>query len=147
MKKFLFIFLFIIGGLSIYGQTKVISGRVIDEQGQAIPYVNVVLLNKADSAFISGTVTGEDGVFRLEASNPSQQMLKYSSVGYAECFSAAQDTSIVLPQAAYAIGEVSVSGARPVYRRIQQFAAKHRHGQRCIETIARRHHHGNGRGI
>ena len=116
MKKFLFIFLFIIGGLSIYGQTKVISGRVIDEQGQAIPYVNVVLLNKADSAFISGTVTGEDGVFRLEASNPSQQMLKYSSVGYAECFSAAQDTSLVLPQAAYAIGEVSVSGARPVYR-------------------------------
>ena len=29
-----------------------ITGRVIDEQSQPIPFVNVVLLNRADSAFI-----------------------------------------------------------------------------------------------
>ena len=37
-----------------------ITGRVIDEQSQPIPFVKVVLLNRADSAFIMGTVTKDD---------------------------------------------------------------------------------------
>ena len=36
-----------------------ITGRVIDEQSQPTSFVNVVLLNRADSAFIMGTVTKE----------------------------------------------------------------------------------------
>ena len=34
-----------------------ITGRVIDEQSQPIPFVNVVLLNRADSAFMRPTAT------------------------------------------------------------------------------------------
>ena len=34
-----------------------ISGRVIDEQAQPMPFANVVLVNRADSAFIPDFVT------------------------------------------------------------------------------------------
>ncbi len=51
-----------------------ITGRVIDEQSQPIPFVNVVLLNRADSAFIMGTVTKDDGTFTIETDRTLKAM-------------------------------------------------------------------------
>lgn len=42
-----------------FAKTKDVSGRVIDEQGQPLPFVNVVLLSLPDSTFIQGAVTDE----------------------------------------------------------------------------------------
>ena len=42
-----------------FAKTKDVSGRVIDEQGQALPFVNVVLMSLPDSTFIQGAVTDE----------------------------------------------------------------------------------------
>ena len=39
------------------------GGRVIDEKGEPIPFVNVVLLSLPDSAFVQGATTDTDGVF------------------------------------------------------------------------------------
>ena len=58
-----------------------ITGRVIDEQSQPMPFVNVLLLNRADSAFIVGAVTKDDGTFTIE-SGRNNGLLKVSSVGY-----------------------------------------------------------------
>ena len=58
-----------------------ISGRVIDEQSQPIPFVNVVLVNSVDSAFIAGAVTKDDGTFSI-ATDRNDGLLKVSSVGY-----------------------------------------------------------------
>ena len=52
-----------------------ITGRVIDEQSQPIPFVNVVLLNRADSAFIMGTVTKDDGTFTIETDRNDELLL------------------------------------------------------------------------
>ena len=58
-----------------------ISGRVIDEQSQPMPFVNVVLVNRADSAFVAGAVTKDDGTFSI-STNKQDGLLKVSSVGY-----------------------------------------------------------------
>ena len=43
-----------------------ITGKVVDEDNTPLDFVNVVLLNKNDSRFISGTITNEDGSFLFE---------------------------------------------------------------------------------
>ena len=43
--------------VAIASTAQSISGRVIDEQSQPMPFANVVLVNRADSAFIAGAVT------------------------------------------------------------------------------------------
>jgi len=58
-----------------------ISGRVIDEQAQPMPYANVVLVSRADSAFIAGVVTKDDGTFSI-STDKQGGLLKVTSVGY-----------------------------------------------------------------
>ena len=58
-----------------------ISGRVIDEHSQPMPFVNVVLLNRADSTFTQGAVTKDDGTFSIYT-DKQDGLLKVSSVGY-----------------------------------------------------------------
>lgn len=41
--------------VAITSTAQSISGCVIDEQAQPMPFANVVLVNRADSAFIAGT--------------------------------------------------------------------------------------------
>ena len=41
------------------------GGRVIDEKGEPMPYVNVVLLSLPDSAFVQGAMTDELGLFKI----------------------------------------------------------------------------------
>ena len=43
--------------------TQDFGGRVIDEKGEPMPFVNVVLLSLPDSAFVQGSMTNIDGVF------------------------------------------------------------------------------------
>ena len=38
------------------------GGRVIDEKGEPMPFVNVVLLSLPDSAFVQGGMTDEQGI-------------------------------------------------------------------------------------
>ena len=58
-----------------------VSGKVIDENGDPMPYVNVVLLSLPDSAFVQGNVTDEQGMFRI-VTNKNDGLLKLSCMGY-----------------------------------------------------------------
>ncbi len=58
-----------------------VSGKLVDENQQALPYANVVLLSLPDSAFVAGTVSGDDGTFALETTS-GNQLVKISSIGY-----------------------------------------------------------------
>ena len=58
-----------------------ITGRVIDEQAQPMPFANVVLVSHADSAFIAGAVTKDDGTFSINT-DKQDGLLKVSSIGY-----------------------------------------------------------------
>ena len=66
-----------------WGQNRQISGQVVDrDTKEAIPQVTIQLLSAADSAFVAGTLTGDDGAFRLSASENGRYILRFTSVGY-----------------------------------------------------------------
>ena len=43
--------------MTVYAKSQDVGGRVINENGQPLPFVNVVLLSLPDSAFVQGAVT------------------------------------------------------------------------------------------
>ena len=54
MKKFYFLFCLLLGWMpfsSVSAQT--VSGKLVDETGQPLPFANVVLLSLPDSAFVA----------------------------------------------------------------------------------------------
>ncbi len=58
-----------------------IKGKIVDEKGQPLAFANVVLLNRQDSAFVKGVVSGEDGHFAID--QPCNNgIIKVTSVGY-----------------------------------------------------------------
>ena len=58
-----------------------ITGKVMDMKGEPLAFANVVLLNRTDSAFVKGAVSGEDGSFVIDTSC-NGRIIKVSSVGY-----------------------------------------------------------------
>nr|WP_239465302.1 carboxypeptidase-like regulatory domain-containing protein [Bacteroides mediterraneensis] len=78
MKRFLYLLIGVVLPVSLSAQT--VSGRLMDENSQPLPYANVVLLSLPDSVFVSGTISGEDGSFTLEATSRNQ-ILKISFIG------------------------------------------------------------------
>ena len=58
-----------------------ITGKVVDAKGEPLAFANVVLLNRQDSAFVKGAVSGEDGCFTINASC-NDGFIKVTSVGY-----------------------------------------------------------------
>ena len=70
MKTLLSVFISTFLSIGISAQT--VSGKLIDENSQPLPYANVVLLSLPDSTFVTGTISGEDGSFTLEATSENQ---------------------------------------------------------------------------
>lgn len=80
MKKFLFLFLLLIGGLlqQAWAQNRTISGKVVDRAtNQSLPGVTVLV--KGTSI---GTSSNADGGYSLSVSNTATT-LTYSFIGYA----------------------------------------------------------------
>ena len=90
-----------------------IGGRVIDESGEPLPYVNVVLLSLPDSAFVQGATTDEQGMFKI-VTNVSEGLLKVTSIGYeTQYVKAADGLVITLKEEAQTLGEVVVKSQLP----------------------------------
>ena len=95
-----------------------ISGRVIDEQVKPMPFANVVLVSRADSAFIAGTVTKDDGTFSI-STDIQDGLLKVTSVGYTTKYLDARTGNvgdIQMQPDTKELGEVVVKGERPQYK-------------------------------
>ena len=58
-----------------------IKGKIVDEKGKPLAFANVVLLNRQDSAFVKGVVSGEDGHFAIDSAC-NNGIIKVTSVGY-----------------------------------------------------------------
>ena len=89
------------------------GGQVIDEKGEPMPYVNVVLLSLPDSAFVQGAMTDMDGVFKI-ATDVNQGLFKVTSVGYQTLYvNAGQNLTIQMKEDTQLLGEVVVKGQLP----------------------------------
>ena len=61
--------------------TQDIKGKIVDEKGESLAFANVVLLNRQDSAFVKGVVSGEEGHFAIDSAC-NNGIIKVTSVGY-----------------------------------------------------------------
>ena len=84
--------------LTSFAKTQDWGGRVIDEKGEPMPFVNVVLLSLPDSAFVQGAMTDMDGVFKI-VTDVNQGLFKVTSVGYQTLYiNAGQDLTIQMQE-------------------------------------------------
>ena len=116
LKKTLLLLCYLIFPLGVSAQT--VSGKLIDENSQPLPYANVVLLSLPDSAFVNGTISGEDGTFMLEATSENQ-IVKISSIGYKTVCKPVSPANIGIVQLvsdAQMLGEVVVKSDLPKTR-------------------------------
>lgn len=60
-----------------------VSGTIKDKvSGEALPFVNIVLKKSADSSFVSGTISNDNGLFTLSNVNPGDYLLEATYIGY-----------------------------------------------------------------
>ena len=89
------------------------GGRVIDEKGEPMPYVNVVLLSLPDSAFVQGAMTDMDGVFKI-VTDVNDGLFKVTSVGYQTLYiNAGEGLTIQMKEDTQLLKEVVVKGQLP----------------------------------
>ena len=99
--------------MSAQAKTQDWGGRVIDEKGEPMPYVNVVLLSLPDSAFVQGAMTDMDGVFKI-VTDVNDGLFKVTSVGYQTLYiNAGQDLTIQMKEDTQLLKEVVVKGQLP----------------------------------
>ena len=96
-----------------FAKTHDIGGKVVDAQGNPLPYVNVVLLALPDSTFVQGAVTDEQGFYKI-VTTQNEGLLQVSSVGYITKYVKAVDgLTIQLMEDTQMLGEVVVKGELP----------------------------------
>ncbi len=89
------------------------GGLVVDENGEPMPYVNVVLLSLPDSAFVQGAMTDEQGMFKI-VTNVTNGVFKVSSVGYQTLYiNAGEGLTIQMKEDTQILGEVVVKSQLP----------------------------------
>jgi len=82
-------FLFFYLGTHALSQVNAVSvyGLLVDSTSKTgLPFVNVVLKNRLDSSFVSGTITNEAGEFTLDKVSPATYFLAISYLGYHKFF-------------------------------------------------------------
>ncbi|MBR0025256.1 MAG: TonB-dependent receptor, partial [Muribaculaceae bacterium] len=104
--------------LSAVAKTPDVNGKVVDENGEPMPFVNVVMLSMPDSAYVQGGITDEQGAFNLTALQ-NGGLVKISYIGYQTLYinsSAVDLGTIILQPEATLLGEVVVVSKLPKTR-------------------------------
>lgn len=115
MKKYFFV-IECFSCVSLYAQG--ISGRVVNELSRPMQFANVVLINRTDSAFVSGAVSKADGTFTIETDR-TDGLLKVSNIGYVTSYIDARQgnvSDIQMRPDTQILDEVTVKGHRAVYK-------------------------------
>lgn len=113
MRYFVVFLIYISCNLACIAQS--ITGKIVDEQGNAIQFANVAMLQSKDSVFVKGVVSDENGSFILNT--PHQNgILKVTCIGYRTVFLNVTDDNlgvIVLKEESMTLGDVIVKSSLP----------------------------------
>lgn len=107
-----------------YGQTFTITGKVVDEQNQVVPYANILLLEAVDSTFVQGSSADEEGFFKLTGVEANLYLLQASYVGSGSeprALDITKDVSLgalIIPMESNELDEVVVTAQRPKLQRL-----------------------------
>ncbi len=99
--------------MTMNAKTQDWGGRVIDPNGEPMPFVNVVLLSLPDSAFVQGAMTDMNGVFKI-VTDVKKGLFKLTSVGYQTLYiNAGQNLTIQMKEDTQLLKEIEVKGQLP----------------------------------
>ncbi len=80
---FLTLFIYLLGMSNLAAkEVSKISGKVIDQKGQAVAYANVALIEVQGGGLVDGAVSDEEGNFLIESVKSSSVKLVISSIGF-----------------------------------------------------------------
>ena len=105
----------------IQKEAQKVIGRVIDEQGKPVEFANVALLSSADSTFINGGVTNQNGDFVIPC-RPGRMLIRVTFVGYKTHYQSCtvgEVGNIRLKKDAIVLQNVVVKGEIPQYKMVQ----------------------------
>ena len=89
------------------------KGKVVDENGEPVPYANVAVLSKADSTVVCGAVTTDDGSFNIVTSETDGIMM-VAMMGYRTVYLAPVDGAVITLEADAAMLEgAAISAVMP----------------------------------
>ena len=95
MKKLFVISMMLIGAVTAGAKGKSDwKGRVIDQKGEPVEYANVVVLSKADSSVVCGTVTAEDGSFNI-VTTETDGIMMVAMIGYQTIYMVPVDGAVI----------------------------------------------------
>ncbi|MDY4952406.1 MAG: carboxypeptidase-like regulatory domain-containing protein, partial [Prevotella sp.] len=100
----------------IQKESRKLTGRVVDENGQPMEFVNVAVLNPRDSSFINGGVTTAAGDFVIPC-KATDVLVSLTSVGYRRLvrhITTAHAGVLTMRPDAYSLKTVTVKGRRKV---------------------------------
>jgi outer membrane receptor protein involved in Fe transport len=120
MRKLLVFFTLLVLAEFSYGQS--VSGKILDQEGKAMPFVNVLVLNSNDSSLIKGAASNDAGYYTIDNIRAGNYILAASMVGYKTTytrplsFEPGQDLKapqLILLTDVKQLKEVSVTATRP----------------------------------
>lgn len=101
-----------------------VTGKVVDEQTQKpMPYTNITLIRMKDSTIAGGTITDDNGFFKLEKLRPGMYIVKIQFIGYERFITTirlhpqtpiANLGTIQLKPAVTQLSEVEIIGEKPL---------------------------------
>ena len=104
------------------GDTFKVVGSLRDSvSGEFLPYVNVAVLDSADSSFVKGAPTNLDGLFEIEGIPAGSYLLRVTPIGYRNRlipFTVTNNTAlgtIRMVEGSTSLSEVTIVAERPLY--------------------------------
>ena len=100
--------------LSAEAKTEDVGGRVIDAQGEPLPFVSVALL-ASDSTYIQGATSDVDGIFQIKTTDACC-ILRFSYIGYRTKYVDVRSSeigTIQMEQDQTILNEIVVKGQMP----------------------------------
>lgn len=119
--KILVLFSFLISVVTLFSQNKItqnIRGKVLDAESQT-PLMGVTVFLVSDSSVAKGTVTDDQGNYRLESVAIGKQTLRYSFMGYKT-----QQSTILLTSARELVFDISMQEDAILMNEVQVTATK-----------------------
>lgn len=120
--EFRVLYLFLIFPLFIFSQDITISGIVIDGNNNPIAYSNVIVLNPTDSTTVHGSISDENGTFKIIDVKEGDYIVQVSFLGYKTYsekinLSKNLNLTISLTEENEALDEVEITVKRPTLKR------------------------------
>lgn len=115
MKRYLLLAVVLLGCTFESLMAQNISGKVVDEKNNPLPYVSVVLQSVQDSSYVGGIATNPEGLFNLPVKSDVEYALSVSYIGYVtvdRICKAGDIGTIVMKEDAMMLEEVSIIASR-----------------------------------